>query len=113
MMLTSGDRPGDSLAAAQLGVATYLMKPVKQSELFDAIVAGAVATHGRMAAARARPTQRQTLPTAADSCLAEDSLVNQKLAVGLLERWGQRVTVANNGREAVADGRESSRSTWC
>ena len=34
--------------------------------------------------------------------LAEDSLVNQKLAVGLLTRRGHRVFVANNGREAVA-----------
>jgi CheY-like chemotaxis protein len=34
--------------------------------------------------------------------LAEDSLVNQKLALGLLERHGHRVVVANNGKEAVA-----------
>ena len=33
--------------------------------------------------------------------LAEDSLINQKLAIGLLEKWGHRVTVANDGREAV------------
>jgi CheY-like chemotaxis protein/HPt (histidine-containing phosphotransfer) domain-containing protein len=33
--------------------------------------------------------------------LAEDSLINQKLAIGLLERWGHTVTVANNGEEAV------------
>src|SRR5207249_8094554 len=33
--------------------------------------------------------------------LAEDSLVNQRLAVGLLERHGHRVTIANNGRQAL------------
>jgi hypothetical protein len=33
--------------------------------------------------------------------LAEDSLINQKLAIGLLEKWGHRVTVANHGHEAV------------
>src|SRR5439155_6300415 len=33
--------------------------------------------------------------------LAEDSIVNQRLAVGLLERHGHRVTIANNGREAL------------
>ena len=40
--------------------------------------------------------------------LAEDSLVNQRLAVGLLERHGHRVTIANNGRQAVdlAAGRQ-------
>ena len=34
--------------------------------------------------------------------LAEDSLVNQKLPVALLEEQGHKVTVANNGREAIA-----------
>ena len=38
MMLTSGDRPGDIARCEQLGVAAYLLKPIKQSELFDAIV---------------------------------------------------------------------------
>jgi CheY-like chemotaxis protein len=40
--------------------------------------------------------------------LAEDSVVNQKLAVALLTRQGHTVTIANNGKEAVAAvGRES------
>ena len=34
--------------------------------------------------------------------LAEDSLLNQKLAIGLLTKWGHTVTVANNGLEAVS-----------
>ena len=34
--------------------------------------------------------------------LAEDSLANQKLAIGLLTKWGHQVTLATNGREAVA-----------
>ena len=38
MMLTSGDHPGDIARCEQLGVAAYLLKPIKQSELFDAIV---------------------------------------------------------------------------
>ena len=38
MMLTSGDRPGDVARCEDLGAAAYLMKPIKQSELFDAIV---------------------------------------------------------------------------
>jgi two-component system, sensor histidine kinase and response regulator len=40
--------------------------------------------------------------------LAEDSSTNQRLAVGILSKWGHQVTVANNGREAVAAvGKES------
>ncbi|MBW3541256.1 MAG: response regulator [Planctomycetes bacterium] len=102
MMLTSGDRPGDVARCEELDIAAYLMKPLKQSELFDAIA---------MAMGLSVPEDRDVARIAAEApgdigslriLLAEDSLVNQKLAVGLLEKWGHRVTVANNGREAVA-----------
>ncbi|HEX5364394.1 MAG TPA: DAHL domain-containing protein [Gallionella sp.] len=52
-----------------------------------------------------------SLPTAMmgmNVLLAEDNAVNQKLAITLLERWGNRVTLANNGREAVELSREQS-----
>ena len=45
--------------------------------------------------------------------LAEDSLVNQQLAVALLEGQGHTVIVANNGREARGGRRDGQRSTWC
>ncbi len=38
MMLTSGDQPADVARCQELGIAAYLVKPVKQSELFDAIM---------------------------------------------------------------------------
>ena len=60
MMLTSGDQPGDVARCQELGVAVYLVKPVKQSELFDAIVLALGARHGRgdpaRDAARAAPS---------------------------------------------------------
>ena len=101
IVLTSGDRPGDISRSKGLGVAGYLVKPIKQSELFDAIVAAlgvtsvddakdAVATN---AAPSIRPLR---------ILLAEDSIPNQKLAVGLLTKWGHTLTVTGNGREAVA-----------
>ena len=37
MMLTSGGQPSDVSRCQELGIATYLLKPIKQSELFDAI----------------------------------------------------------------------------
>jgi len=99
MMLTSGKRPGDIVRCREFGVAAHLLKPLKQSELFDAIAAsvGAVCSD----------EQDTDLPTPTASVpmhilLAEDSLANQKLAIGLLERLGHSVFVANNGREALA-----------
>ena len=102
LMLTSGDRPDDVARCRELGIAAYLMKPVKQSELFDAIVAAvAPATAGTEPDAVV-VTAAQTDVGRLHILLAEDSLVNQKLAVGLLERRGHRVFVANNGRAALA-----------
>ncbi|HQU46468.1 MAG TPA: response regulator, partial [Pirellulales bacterium] len=100
MMLTSGDRPDDVRRCRQLGIASYLMKPVKQSELFDAIV-GAL---GSRSAGGPHAEEPVVAPPGRHLrvLLAEDSVVNQKLAVYLLEKWGHQVTVANNGHEAVA-----------
>jgi len=102
MMLTSGDRPSDVARCQQLGVAAYLLKPVKQSELFDAIVLAlgisAPEDEVREATTAEKPSRVRTLRV----LLAEDSLVNQKLAVGLLEKHGHTVVVANHGREAIA-----------
>ena len=77
------------------------MKPVKQSELFDAIVAAVVPRNGCAArVALRRGCRLRVRSKRLRILLAEDSLVNQKLAVGLLERQGHRLCVANNGREA-------------
>lgn len=99
MMLTSGDRPGDISRCNELSVAAYLLKPIKQSELFDAIVMalGVTAAEDEYHADKRKPQEIPPLRV----LLAEDSLVNQKLAVGLLERHGHTVVVANHGREVL------------
>jgi PAS domain S-box-containing protein len=99
IMLTSGGRPGDIDRCEQLRIAYHLLKPVKQSELLDAVM-GALGA----ADAAARKRQPEAAPAAIGPLhvlLAEDSEVNQKLAIGLLERAGHRVVVAGNGREAL------------
>jgi len=102
MMLTSGDHPDDIPRCEQLGIAAYLLKPIKQSELLQAIemaLGVAAADHEDLATPpRPLPTPLRPLRI----LLAEDSLVNQKLAVGLLEKQGHTVVVANHGKEAVA-----------
>jgi len=101
ILLTSGGRPGDAARCEQLRVAGRLMKPVKQSELFRAIMQ-AGAANSQM---QPEPTAGETTPALAVRplriLLAEDGLVNQKLAVGMLERWGHQIAIAANGEEAV------------
>ncbi len=100
LLLSSGDRPGDAARCERLGVESCLRKPIKGSELFEAVLTAlgiARIEAAEAASAEAEPPRRRPLRI----LLAEDSLVNQKLAVGLLERHGHSVFVANHGREAV------------
>jgi len=100
MMLTSSGRQGDIAQCAELRISNYLMKPIKQSELFDAIVESlginSAVDEGASHGGAARPHSR-TL----NALLAEDSAVNQRLAIALLEKWGHEVTVASTGKAAV------------
>ncbi|QEL16622.1 response regulator [Limnoglobus roseus] len=104
LMLSSADSPLSPDQRQELGIARCMLKPVRQSDLLEAILetVGSVAS-GPAAAAPAVPV-RETRSLRV--LLAEDGLVNQRVAVGLLEMQGHTVTVANNGREAVAAARE-------
>jgi len=99
IILTSGDRPNDASRAEKLAVAQRLLKPVKQSELFDAIAAALGMEMAEPAAASQEESPAIVQPL--KILLAEDSVVNQRLAVGLLERHGHEIVVANNGQEAI------------
>lgn len=101
VLLCSGDRPGDPARCESLNVAAMVRKPVKGSELLEAVLAalGILAPESAEAAPAApRPSLRHSLHI----LLAEDSLVNQKLTMGVLQRQGHRVVVANHGKEALA-----------
>jgi signal transduction histidine kinase/CheY-like chemotaxis protein len=100
MMLSSGDRQGDAARCRALGAASYLVKPVGQSDLLEALLS-AFGTAGP--GGPALPASAATAPTRPLSILlAEDNVINQRLAQLLLEGQGHAITVANNGREAVA-----------
>jgi len=100
MMLSSVDRQIGIAQCEKLGIRSYLTKPIKQSDLFDAIasVLDLSVTHeDNISSATQRFPQIQPLRI----LLAEDSLANRKLALGLLSRWGHEVTMATTGREAL------------
>ena len=103
VMLTSGGRPGDTARCRELGVAAYLTKPVKRSELRDAILLALGGPFAEPAppAVAARSVLREALQVGR-VLLVEDNRVNQMVARVLLEKRGHTVVVANNGREALA-----------
>jgi two-component system sensor histidine kinase/response regulator len=101
IMLTSGGREGDGDRREQLRIATRLMKPLKQSELFDAIVTTLGVEAMRVAVRDSAPALPAPEVRPLKILLAEDNLANQKLAVGVLTRQGHSVTIAGTGREAV------------
>jgi len=100
MMLTSWGQYGDAARCRELGVGTYLTKPVRQTELLESIYR-AIDWHS--AESRIQPISKgaSSPVRAVHVLLAEDNIVNQRVAMGLLSKRGHRVTVANNGREAV------------
>lgn len=104
MMLTSAGHRGDAERCKALGVAAYLLKPVRQTELQTAI-AEALGTRQHEGAipliTRFSVASAQQSSASLHILVAEDNAVNQRLVVRLLEKRGHRIEVASNGREAL------------
>ena len=84
--------------------ASFLTKPVKQSNLYNAVIGALTQTETRRTSAAIKDQQfdstlAQRIPLRI--LLAEDNAVNQKLALKMLERMGYRADVAANGLEAI------------
>ncbi len=104
LLLSSAGRSEDVGRCRQLGIKRSLTKPVKQSDLLNAIVQALEEdnTSGHeeqtdTARSQAAVEKRRRV------LLAEDGLVNQKVAVSLLEQRGHQVAVVDNGRKAVEE----------
>jgi CheY-like chemotaxis protein/HPt (histidine-containing phosphotransfer) domain-containing protein len=101
IMLSSSGQRGDGDRCKEIGISGYLLKPIKESELFDAIMM----TMGLRSEEIPTVITRHNVYEARESLnilLAEDNLINQTLATKLLETRGHRVTLATNGKEVVA-----------
>jgi two-component system, sensor histidine kinase and response regulator len=104
MMLSSAGHKGDGARCQELGVAAYLLKPIRRAELQEAIarVLGSREQKGTVPL-----VTRYSLKDARDPgnflrvLVAEDNRVNQRLTTRLLEKRGHRVTMTANGREAL------------
>ena len=101
VMLSSGGVKGDAQRCREIGFAAYLPKPIARDELLEAL--GRV-LHQQSTESVPQLVTRHLLKdeqTPLDVLLVEDHPINQKLATNLLERWGHRVTLAENGKLAV------------
>lgn len=103
MMLTSGGHPGDAARCRELGITSYLTKPIKQSDLLNAIFGALYFSSATTDAASIdSPSSTPTNPLTLPLLLVEDNAINQRLALEMLKRRGYSVVVANNGKEALA-----------
>jgi CheY-like chemotaxis protein len=101
MMLTSDDYHGTASRCRQLGIKAYLIKPIRPSDLLSSI---------RKLLMNVQPDEVPAFPqTEAQQrhkglkiLLAEDNVVNQRLAVRLLQKMEHTVVVAQSGVEALA-----------
>lgn len=101
VLLTSAAVRGSAEQARRAGFAAYLTKPVRQSQLYDALAtvmgdetpAAPMVTRHTISEARARSRPRVLV--------VEDNTVNQQVVVGMLTKLGYRADVAANGAEAV------------
>ena len=102
LMLSSGASRGDALRCEESGIAGFFAKPISNDALMT--------TLGRLFAAPALPPEgnplltRHALRESQQSLrvlLVEDHHTNQKLALGLLAKWGHEATLAQNGQEAL------------
>ena len=102
MMLTSGGQRGDAARCRELGIGAYLTKPVSQGELWEALIKalGKPAATAGASPVITRHTLREGRPHLC-ILLAEDNLVNQKVAVSVLEKQGHLVTVVGDGQAAL------------
>lgn len=111
VILTSMGQRGDAMRLESLGCSGYLLKPVKQQMLHEALIAvlGSRAEKEKGIVTRHLIAEKH----ASDKriLLAEDNAINQKLAVALLQKAGYSVDVVDNGLQAfekIISGRYSA-----
>jgi CheY-like chemotaxis protein len=103
VLLSSPDRQAETARCRALGVPRFLVKPAGADELLGALRGLLQPVVGDVAEPQAQPPRRSLR-----ILLAEDNVVNQRLAGRLLEKQGHTVTVVATGGEAVAAQRSSA-----
>ncbi len=104
MMLESDCYNTLAARCREMGISTYIMKPVSRRELLEAVRSALAPPHNT----------RATVPVPEESgrrlniLLAEDNEINQKVAVKMLETMGHSVAIARNGVEVIGKARQNN-----
>ena len=103
MMLTSLGQRGDAARCRELHVSAYLVKPVRQSELHEAIlrVVGTGTNQPDVLITRHTLRENPRLTPQLRILLAEDNAINQRVILRLLEKRGHKVVAVETGRAAL------------
>ena len=104
LMLSSGAMRGDGQRCQEAGIAGFFAKPISPEDLLAAlsrVFGGDDRLTTELPYALLNRHALRELQPALDILLVEDHPVNQKLALGLLAKWGHRVTLAKDGKEAL------------
>jgi signal transduction histidine kinase/DNA-binding response OmpR family regulator/HPt (histidine-containing phosphotransfer) domain-containing protein len=101
MMLTSSRLDREAARCLELGVSAHVTKPIRQADLLDAVCRAVGQPHRRDAAASPRALSETPPVRLMNVLVAEDNIVNQRVASGLLSKRGHTVTVVPNGQAAI------------
>ena len=106
MMLTPSSQIEGVSRCRDLGIKICITKPIRQSELLDGIMTALGMRQQAVGLGTNAAAEELVSGHPLRLILVEDNLVNQRLALLILERWGHSVAIAHNGREAVDLHRE-------
>ncbi|MBI2949777.1 MAG: response regulator [Verrucomicrobia bacterium] len=101
MVLPAGARPAEFDQCEKSGVCACLSKPIKESELLHAIASAFQSTRTNGSAARPSPPQASAAPRGMRILLAEDNPINQRLVYEILIKYGNQVSMVEDGMAAV------------
>jgi len=108
ILMSSAGQRGDAKKSKEIGFSAYFMKPMKQSELFDclSLVLGGSEKEEQQENLVTRHSVKEFRRKNVRILLAEDNIINQQVALGILKKMGLTAEAVANGKEALNTLRE-------
>ena len=97
VLVSSNDKTGNYKTCRKLGIDYYLIEPFETKEVFDALLENFPGIEDR----KSFEPMLNALPEELSILLAEDNLINQKVAQSIFKNIGYEIDIAKNGKEAV------------